>query len=125
MLRLVIFLLPFLLASICPSSHGSDRAGVEKEKSAVAPVSGLIGWLLDRNRELHGIDFSEVILATTGKKVLAFDPRSEADERVMKALSAALDQATKQMNRAESPIQDAARINEVSSHVENLLRELL
>jgi len=124
MLRLVVFLL-FFLASICPSSHGSDRDEGAKETSPAAPVSGLIGWLLDRNPELHGIDFSEVILATTGKKVLAFDPKSEADERVLKALSAALDQATKQMNTAESPIQDAARINEVSSHVENLLRELL
>src|SRR4051812_37888248 len=121
MLRLVVFL-PFLLASICPCSHGSDRAGGEKETSPAAPVSGLIAWLLDRNRELHGIEFSEVILATTGKKVLAFDPKSETDDRVMKALSVALDQATKQMNTAESPIQDAARINEVSSHVENLLR---
>ena len=124
MLRLVVLLL-FFLASICSPSHGFARERAEKETSPVAPVSGLIGWLLDRNRELHGIDFSEVILATTGKKVRAFDPNSEADQRVMKALSAALDQAMEQMNTVESTIQKAARINEVSSHVENLLRELL
>ena len=119
MRRLLVFLL-LSSASICPPCSGSDR-----DNPAHAPVGPLIDWLLDRNHELNGIDFSEVILATTGKKVLAFDPNTESDLRVIKAVSVALDDATKQMNAPGSAIQNVPRINEVSSHVEDLLRELL
>jgi hypothetical protein len=118
MLRSIVLLL-LSLTSICAPSYGADR------ETEHAPVAPLIGWLLDRNRELNGIEFSEVILAATSKKVLAFDPKAEADLRVMKAVSAALDEATRQMNAPGSAIQNVARINEVSSHVEDLLRELL
>jgi hypothetical protein len=119
MLRLIVFL--FLFAtSLCPRCEA-----LERDKREPAPIGPFIGWLLDRNRELNGIDFSEVILAATGKKVVAFDRHSETDQRVMKMLSSALDDAMKQMNAPGSPIQEVARINEVSSHVEDLLRQLL
>ena len=111
------FLVFVLFASICPRSSASDREP--------APVAPLIGWLLDRNRELNGIEFGEVILAATGRKVLMFDSNSETDRRVTKTLSALLDEAMKQMNAPGSPVQNAARINEVSSHVEDLLRNLM
>jgi len=113
------------LAGICPIAYGNERDRAEAEASPASPIAPFITWLLDRNRELNGIEFREVILATTGKMVLAFDPNSEADQRVLKALSVALDNATKQMNAPGSAIQNVARINEVSSHVEDLLRELL
>src|ERR1044072_7696553 len=115
--RLAVIVL-VCLVGICQVAYGSDR-------DSASPVAPLIGWLLDRNRELNGIDFSEVILAATGKKVVAFDPNSDPDQRIMKALRLALDEATKQMNAPGSAIQNVARINEVSSHVEDLLRRLL
>src|SRR4051794_30724570 len=118
MLRFVLLLI--LAANICPTSYGA-----EAEASPPASIGPFIGWLLDRNRELNGIDFRDVILATTGKRVLAFDPNSEADQRVVKGLSAALDDARKRMNAPGNAVQNAARINEVSSHVEDLLRGLL
>jgi hypothetical protein len=119
MLRSIVLL--FVLATgICPISSGA-----ETEARPSPSIGPLIGWLLDRNRELNGIDFHEVILATTGKRVLGFDPNSEADQRVMKGLSSALDEATKEMNAPGSAVQNVARINEVSSHVEDLLRRLL
>ena len=52
-------------------------------------------WLLDEEAQLRGIPFSEVIVDVTGKKVLAFDPKDEVDQRVRKAISAACDEATK------------------------------
>ena len=116
MLRFVLLLV--LAGNICAASYGA-------EASPPAAIGPFIGWLLDCDRELNGIDFREVILAATGKKVLAFDSNSEADQRVMKGLSNALEAATKQMNAPGSAVQNAARINEVSSHVEDLLRELL
>lgn len=74
---------------------------------------------------MQGIPFSEVILAAAGKRVLRLDQKSEIDQRFVKHLSGVLDEATKRMNAPESPMQNVARINEASSHVEDLLRELL
>ena len=90
-----------------------------------APVDQLIPWLLDEDRQLRGIPFSEVIVDVTGKKVLPFDPKNEADQRVIKGIGAACDETIKRLNASDSPIQKISRINEVSSHFEDRLRELL
>jgi hypothetical protein len=95
---------------------------------SAAPKSGvdeLIPWLLNEDRQLRGIPFSEVIFESTGKKVFSIDPKGEVDQRVIKQISGVLEEVMKRLNAAESPIQSVGRINEVSSHVEDLLRELL
>jgi hypothetical protein len=92
---------------------------------ARAPVDQLIPWLLDENRQLRGIAFSEVIFDATGKRVLAFDPQNEADRRVVKQITAACDETMKRLNTPDSVIQNVERINEVSGHFEDTLRELL
>lgn len=89
------------------------------------PIDQLIPWLLRENGELREIAFSEVIADTTGKRVLAIDPKNEADRRVVKCISEVLDEVTKRMNAPDSPVQNLARINEASGHFEDLLRELL
>jgi hypothetical protein len=93
--------------------------------SAEAPVDQLIPWLLDEDRQLRGIPFVEVILDTTGKHVLPVDVNSETDQRVIKKISAACDEAMKRMNAPNSVIQNTSRINEVSSHFEDTLRQLV
>ena len=90
-----------------------------------SPVDSLIPWLLQENQELRGIPFSEVILDATGKKVIAVDKNNEVDQRVIKQISAVLDEVVRQMNGPDSRIQGIARINEVSSHFEDMMRELL
>src|SRR3979411_2989497 len=67
------------------------------------PVDELIPWLLDENRQLRGIPFSEVIVDVTGKKVLPFDPKNEVDQRVVKAITAACDETMKRLNAPDSP----------------------
>jgi hypothetical protein len=89
------------------------------------PVDQLIPWLLRENGELREIPFSKVIGDATGKRVLAIDPKSEADQRVIKQISDVLNEVMKRMNAADSPLRNLARINEASSHFEDLLRELL
>jgi hypothetical protein len=93
--------------------------------TAKAPVDQLIPWLLDEDRELRGIAFSQVIFDTTGKRVLAFDPQNEVDRRVVKQISAACDETMKRLNAPDSVIQNIGRINEASSYFEDTLRELL
>ena len=92
---------------------------------AKTPVDQLIPWLLDEDGQLRGIAFSEVIFDTTGKHILRIDRKSEVDQRVIRQISAVLDEVVKRMNASDNPIQSIARINEVSSHFEEMLRELL
>ncbi len=88
-------------------------------------VDQLIPWLLHENGELRDIPFSEVIHDTTGKRVLSFHPADETDARVVKEISAALDQVMAGLNAPGSVIQSVPRINEVSSHFEDAMRETL
>src|SRR5881296_3002391 len=90
-----------------------------------APVDQLIPWLLDEDQQLRGVPFSELIFDTTGRKVLSFEANNAVDQRVAKAISAACDETMKRLNAPDSEIQNIDRINEVSSHFEDSLRELL
>lgn len=85
----------------------------------------LIPWLLDEDQQLRGVPFSEVILDATGKRVLPFDANNTVDQRVAKAISAACNETVNRLNAPRSAIQKVDRINEVSSHFEDTLRELL
>jgi hypothetical protein len=88
-------------------------------------VDALIPWLLQKDAQLPGIPFSEVIFDVTGKRVLAFNPKNETDLRVVRQISGVLDEVISQLNSPASVIQGIPRINEVSSHFEDLMRELL
>ncbi|HEY2045620.1 MAG TPA: hypothetical protein VGG93_03460 [Candidatus Udaeobacter sp.] len=97
----------------------------QRSPAARAPVDQLIPWLLDEDQQLRGVPFSEVIFDTTGRKVLPFEANNSVDQRVAKAISAACDETMKRLNAPDSAIQNVDRINEVSSHFEDTLRELL
>ena len=88
-------------------------------------IDALIPWLLQEDAQLRGIPFSEVIFDVTGKRVLAFNPKNETDLRVVKQISVVLDEVMSQLNSPASVIQGSPRINEVSSHFEDLMRALL
>jgi hypothetical protein len=88
-------------------------------------VDQLIRWLLDEDQQLRGIPFSELILDATGRKVLSFDPNNAVDQRIAKAIGAVCDETMKRFNVPDSEVQNINRINEVSSHFEGTLRELL
>lgn len=110
------------LAAIANANAQTVAAPSGTEK---ATVDALIPWLLQEDTQLHGIPFSEVIFDVTGKRVLTFNPKNETDGRVLKQISRVLDEVMAQLNAADSVIQGIPRINEVSSHFEDLMRELL
>ena len=93
--------------------------------TAKGPVDQLIPWLLNEDQQLRGVLFSELIFDTTGRRVLPFDASNPVDQRVARAISAACDETMKRLNAPDSAIQNVDRINEVSSHFEDTLRELL
>jgi hypothetical protein len=88
-------------------------------------IDTLIPWLLREDSQLRGVPFAQVIQDTTGKKVLAINPKDATDQRVVKQIGAVLDGVVRQMTEPGSVIQGISRINEVSSHFEDLMRKLL
>jgi hypothetical protein len=115
----------FLAVTVVSASLFEVVVATANNPNPIAPVDQLIPWLMDEESQLRGIPFSEVIMDATGKRVLAFDPKAEVDRRVIKRIGGALDETLQRMNAADSPIQNIKRINEVSSHFEDSLRELL
>jgi hypothetical protein len=105
----------------------TDLAGSPTPATAAAdaPVDQLITWLLDEDRQLREIPFAEVIFDATGKRVLPVDSKNELDQRVIKQISAACDETIKRFNTPDSAVQSVSRINEVSGHFEDSLRQLL
>src|SRR5207237_2826892 len=53
------------------------------------------------------------------------DSKNEIDQRVAKGIAAACEETMKRLNAPDHPIQKVSRINEVSSHFEDTLRELV
>jgi len=104
-----------------PASGALERAS----EAAKAPVDRLIPWLLEEDRQLRAVPFSEVIFDTTGKKVIAFNPNDQVDRAVVNAIAPVLDDVVKRMNAADHPIHSIPRINEASSHFEDMLQELI
>ena len=123
-----VLVAPAIFRATAPVGGESDTRPESPARATVSsnsPVDQLIPWLLNEDRELRGIAFSQVIFDATGKRVLAFDPQNEADRRVVKQISAACAETMKRLNTPDSVIQNVGRINEVSSHFENTLRDLL
>ncbi|MEP6955745.1 MAG: hypothetical protein ABI883_02885 [Chthoniobacterales bacterium] len=84
-----------------------------------------IPWLLEGKEQMKEVPFADVIRYATGRRVIAIQRDDETDRRVLKQLGAVLDEVLRRVNAPESPVQSVARINEVSSHFEDLLRELM
>ncbi len=135
LLFFAILYLPFAFRSARRPNRGALLVGVivlttfanvrAAPPPAEKPVEALIPWLLKEDEQLREIPFAKVIEDTTGRKVLAIDPKNPTDERVLKQIGGVLDEVVRQLNEPGSAIQDVSRINEASSHFEDLMRKLL
>ena len=124
-IALIFFVVVAILDCRAGASTSKTAQPGSPTRATAAPVDQLIPWLLNEDRQLRGIPFGEVIFDTTGKRVLAFNRQDETDQRVAKQISAACDETLKRLNAPDSVIQNVGRINEVSSHFEDALRDLL
>ncbi len=115
----------FFAASLCVPKCFAQENATLSTASEKAPVHQLIPWLLNEDRQLTAIPFSEVIFEATGKRVLPIDRKNEVDQRVIRQISEVLDEVMKRINDPQNAVQSVGRINEVSSHFESALRELL
>jgi hypothetical protein len=92
---------------------------------AAGDAVGLIHWLLEEDRDLKGIPFSEIVLATTGKRILPINAGSDTDRALLAKIGTALDRVLEKANLPGNAAQRTRRINEASSHFETALREEL
>lgn len=104
------FIILFCVAHPLRGAEGSD-------------TQTLIKWLLQDGRHLKGVPFSEVLMATTGKKIIPVDPG--ADREWLERLGKALDRALAQLNNPDHEIHHSHRINEASRFIEDQIREEL
>ena len=111
----------FLAITVCAiwtfnaSTAETNQPDIDKLIVAVAEAGG----------ELKGIPFADVVKATTGKRILAFDRKNEADQELLALIGRALDGVLVRMNATNSVAQKQRRINEVSSHFEDEMKRAL
>ena len=96
----------------------TNFASAEEKPSSVRQ---LIPWLLDEDAALKGILFSDVISATSGKRVLPVDPADADTARILKSIGIVLDEVLAQMNAADSPAKRQKRVNEMSKFFEDAI----
>src|SRR5213082_3684910 len=97
-IALIFFVVVAILDCRAGASTSKTAQPGSPTRATAAPVDQLIPWLLNEDRQLRGIPFSEVIFDTTGKRVLAFDPKDETNARVLKQISVVLDEAMARLN---------------------------
>ena len=110
-------LAPLLLFILWSAAAGADEAPSNT-------VQSLVSWLFKQDSGLRSIPFPEVIAAATGKKIIPFDPKNSDDQRVVARVGEVMDAVLAQIN-ADEKLAAIRRINEVSSHFEDLMREKL
>lgn len=105
------------LFALAPLLHAEPQPTAPPEKTSDA--AEFIHWLLQENRDLTGIPFSEVLASTSGKKILPID--AEADSAWLARLGAILDATLAELNKPTHAIHTAGRINEASRFIEDEL----
>lgn len=111
-----------LLLLFCAGLGLIGQVGADENKSKFAAS---IAAVVEADRELKGIPFAEVVKATTGRRILAIDRKSEADQELLSKIGLAMDEVMQRMNQTNSVAQTQKRINEVSSHFEEEIKRLL
>src|SRR5205814_1471615 len=108
---------------------GGGRQQVDDKIDLAVGISDLkkIGESVQRDEPLMRVhartnDALEQVLPLLKTAAVIQD---ETNARVLKQMSSVLDEVMARLNAPESPIQGIPRINEVSSHFEDLIRELL
>ena len=107
---------PIFAAALVWIAAGMPRCLLAESKD----TADLISWLLEDGRDMKAIPFSEVLAATTGKKIIPVNPA--ADKAWLGRLGKVLDRMLSDLNEPSQGIHKAGRINEASRFVEDQLR---
>lgn len=109
-----------LLAFAFPTGGKAREPDAPRDASAAE----FVRWLLKEKEHLRELPFPDLIFYATGKRVLPVQKDDETDRRVLEQIGRVLDEVVRRMNAPDSPLQGGGRINEASSHFENMIRDL-
>ena len=113
---LALFLAIHLLSST-PSS------ATTQPQTSKTNTHELIRYLLDQDLGTRTFSFSDVIYATSGKKIIAVDPENPIHQQIIQAIDQAARESLIELNAPDSPIRKRKlrRINEASQYFEDVL----
>ncbi len=90
-----------------------------------ADIEPVIRQLIEAREELEGVPFSDVVSASTGRKLLPINPRDASDRALIQKIAKALDGVMKAVADGKHPAHKQKRINEVSKYFEETILEEL
>lgn len=120
-----------------PSTHGAgacllvfvfsclSAVALQPEATTSSDEAALIRWLLQPERELGMTPFREVIHATSGFRMLPYQPDSSVDQRMVAAVGHAMNAIFRELKDPAHSLHEVGRINEVSGHIEKMLLQKL
>ena len=88
-------------------------------------LDSFVAWLLEEPERLESVPFAEVVEAATGCKLLPVDRDDPVDRKLLSAVDLALAESLRQFGEAGDAIHKVGRVNEISGHVESVLRARL
>lgn len=94
---------------------------IESEPS----VESLVSTVLNGGGTFKDVDFASLIETSTGNRVLPLNPEEPVDLEIINGIDDAVAKVVAILNKPGSPTHDERRINEVSSHFEEGLLEVL
>ena len=107
------------IALIClHTAHGETPKNTKKSST-----QDLVNHLLHQDLGTRKFNFSDVIQASSGKKVLPFETSHASHQTSIQTISQAAHDAITALNAPDSPVRKLRRINEASRYFEDHLRQ--
>jgi len=100
-------------------------APIPKKTPPPTPTHELIRHLLDQDLGTRKFPFPDVILASSGKKVIPSDRQSSAHKIILDAIGEATNLVITELNAPDSPVRKLRRINEASRFFEDHIRKTI
>lgn len=114
-------IIPALFFSIAPLTTAEPPNTAVPQPSEKVSTLKLIRYLLDQDLGTRTFSFSDVVDATSGKKVIAVHPENPVHQQIIHAIDQAARASISELNAYDSPIRKLRRINEASRYFEDLL----
>lgn len=98
---------------------GSSTTSIPKKSS----THDLIRHLLDQDLGTRKFSFPDVVMASSGKKVIPSDPDNSVHQLILESISKGANEAIAALSASDSPVRKLRRINEASRFFEDRLRQ--
>lgn len=93
------------------------------QTSKKSSTHDLIRHLLDQDLGIRKFSFPDVVMASSGKKVIPSDSTNPIHQLILGSISKAATEAVTVLSASDSPVRNLRRINEASRFFEDRLRE--